>query len=145
MSDTDLKYKDISFVYTRSYWVQNTIQTFIYLSLSLYTVCKLRGNLIPKNYAIIFTFLTFELFRNFYQAYYFFNITGQGNKKFISDADNFNNGTELTEFDQLFYNICDCVLNLFFYNIILKMINFWDQLFYDNIFHSMKIEKDEYK
>jgi hypothetical protein len=41
---------------------------------------------------------------------------------------------------QFIYNFLFFVLVLFFYNIILKMINFWDQLYYDMVQHYIATE-----
>ena len=43
---------------------------------------------------------------------------------------------------RIVYNICDCILGLFFYNIVLNMINFWEQLYFEHIASQMDEEAD---
>ena len=132
MSEPEKDYEDTSFVYTFWYWAQNTVESVLFLALAIYTVFKLQGKLLKKNYLVIFCF-SFSIFiRYCYESYIYWIFTNQGKAPADTSSLAFVYSSAAVH---LFYNTTDSVLNLFFYNIVLKMINFWDKLYYENVYN----------
>jgi len=108
----------------------------LFCSYAGYILYVLKGKLMWRNYAIILCFYVFILIRNITNSVLYWHETNQG-EMMVKEINNISTAQFLQQF---IYNFCFFVLVMFFYNVILKMINFWDQLYFDMVQHYIATE-----
>jgi len=129
--------KEISVLYTPYFWAMNIVQTSIFVCYSFYTVSILKDKLEKNNYVLISTFCVVLFLRLILDTYLQLN-SNFGNETCTIDFSTTPTESMITIYISRFIlDLLDIILVLFFYKIVMDMQNFWDQLYYENVYQNL--------